>query len=85
MFPILVKANFITAKKAVSHFDKTVIPGEPASLPRTRYGVGRDPESRKIAGNLIILDPGSHPAPWDLAGMTKCDTIFRGNDRKWVS
>ena len=71
----------------MSQFDKTVIPGEPTSLPRTRYGVERDPwfdmlttlsevegESRKLSGNQLILDPGSHPAPQDLAGMTYYDT-----------
>ena len=60
-----------------SQFYKTVIPGEPND-------VGRDPwfdrlttlsevegESREAVGNRIILDPGSHPAPRNLAGMTK--------------
>jgi hypothetical protein len=65
--------HVIPVPEAVSQFDKTVIPGEPASLPRTRYGVGRDPESRNIAGNQSILDPGSHPAARDLAGMTNRD------------
>ena len=50
----------------------------PVSLPRTRYGVGRDPESREIAENIRILDPGSHPAARDLAGMTNFDTILSG-------
>jgi hypothetical protein len=54
----------------VSQFDKSVIPGEPNDI-------GRDPESRKIAENQMILDPGSHPAPRDLAGMTNCDTVSR--------
>ncbi len=49
--------------QAVSQFDKTVIPGEPND-------VRRDPESREAVGNGIILDPGSHPAQRDLAGMT---------------
>jgi hypothetical protein len=50
----------------------------PASLPLTRYEVGRDPESRKITKkNQIILDPGSHPAPRDLAGMTNRETTSR--------
>jgi len=65
----------------VSQFDKTVIPGEPNDC-------GRDPwfdrlttlsevegESRKFAENQNILDPGSHPAPLDLAGMTNWDTV----------
>jgi hypothetical protein len=30
----------------------------------------RDPESRNIAENEIMLDPGWHLAPLDLAGMT---------------
>jgi hypothetical protein len=60
-------------------------------VPRNRYGVGRDPwfdrlttlsevegESRKIGENQIILDPGSRPAPWDLAGMTNCNTVSGG-------
>jgi hypothetical protein len=72
----------------VSQFDKTSFRASPASLPRTRYGVGRDPwfdrlttlsevegESRKISENKIILDPGSHPAPRDLAGMTNCGAV----------
>jgi hypothetical protein len=63
--------------EAASQFDKTVIPGE-------HNDVERDPwfdklttlsevegDSRKLPGNQVILDPGSHPAPWDLAGMTK--------------
>jgi hypothetical protein len=53
--------------EAVSEFNKTVIPGE-------QNGLWRDPESRRILGNQIILDPGSHPAARDLAGMTNCDT-----------
>jgi hypothetical protein len=64
----------------VSQFQKTVIPGEPKDL-------GRDPwfdrlttlsevegESRKLLENQTILDPGSHPAPRDLAGMTNYNT-----------
>jgi len=35
-------------------------------------------ESRKIVGNQIILDPGSHPASRDLAGMTNCNTVSGG-------
>jgi hypothetical protein len=68
-------------QKTVSQFDETVIPGEPASLPRCRYGVRRDPESRKIAKNQIILDPGSHPATRDLAGMTTCHIVSRAGDK----
>ena len=69
---------------AVSQFDEHVIPGEPKDP-------GRDPwfdrlttlsevegESRKIVSYQIILDPGSHPAPRDLAGMTNCDTASSG-------
>jgi len=55
----------------VSQFEKAVIPGEPNDC-------GRDPESRKVAENQIILDPGSHPAPRDLAGMTNYDTAPHG-------
>ena len=61
----------------MSQFDKSVIPGEHKDLER-------DPESRKLSGNQLILDPGSHPAsvfteaspdrPRDLAGMTDDDT-----------
>jgi hypothetical protein len=31
-------------------------------------------ESSKFARNQITLDPGSRPAPRDLAGMTNSDT-----------
>ena len=58
--------------------DKTVIPGEPKDG-------GRDPESRKLEEDQIILDPGSHPSsvfaeaspdmPRDLAGMTIYGTV----------
>jgi hypothetical protein len=51
-------------------FDKAVIPGEPNDF-------GRDPESRRIVEYQIILGPGSHPAPRDLAGMTNCGTAAR--------
>jgi hypothetical protein len=44
-------------------FDKVVIPGE-------QNNFERDPESKKLAENQTILDPGSHPAPRNLAGMT---------------
>ncbi len=40
--------------------------------------MGRDPESRKITENRITLDPGSHPAPRDLAGMTNRDPASDG-------
>ena len=60
--------------EAVSQFVNTVIPGE-------RNAVGRDPESRKTAENQIILDPGSHPVPRDLAGMTNCDTVSMTTDK----
>ncbi|KPK25196.1 MAG: hypothetical protein AMK69_14940 [Nitrospira bacterium SG8_3] len=63
--------------------DKTVIPGKPKNG-------GRDPcfdkltilseaegESRKVEGNQIILDPGSCPAPRDLAGMTNYDAASK--------
>jgi hypothetical protein len=36
-------------------------------------------ESRKVAENQVILDPGSHPAPRDLAGMTHGGGIFIQN------
>ena len=75
--------------ETVSQFDKAVIPGEPNDC-------GRDPwfdrlttlsevegESRKVAENQIILDPGSHPAVRDLTGRTNCDTASGAgrNDR----
>jgi hypothetical protein len=69
----------------VSKLEKSVIPGEPNDC-------GRDPESRKLAENEIILDPGSRPAsvfaeaspdtPRDLAGMTNYDTASRGREIK---
>jgi hypothetical protein len=65
----------------VSQFDEIVIPGE-------QNDIERDPESRKMVENQIILDPGSRPAsvfakaspdrPRDLAGMTNYDTAFQG-------
>jgi hypothetical protein len=57
-------------REGVSQFEKNVIPGEPKDC-------GRDPESRKVAKNRNILDPGSHPVSRDLAGMTNCDTLSR--------
>jgi len=49
--------------------------------------VVRDPESRKPAKDRIILDPGSHPAPRDLAGMTNCHRVsmVEGEKEKFVS
>ena len=38
---------------------------------------GVEGESREMAENQIILDPGSPPAPRDLAGMTNYDTVSR--------
>jgi hypothetical protein len=71
----------------MSQFEKSVIPGEPKDC-------GRDPwfdmlttlsevegESRKIA-EKNILDPGSHPAPRDLAGMTNCNTVSPAAGRR---
>jgi hypothetical protein len=58
-------------RETASQFDKTVIPGE-------QNDFGRDPESRKLAENQIVLDPGSHPAPRDLTGMTNYDTVSDG-------
>jgi hypothetical protein len=60
----------------VSQFNKTVIPGE-------QNECGRDPESRKLAKNQIILDPGSHPALWDLAGMTNCGAASQGDEDRF--
>jgi hypothetical protein len=65
------QASIPLDQEAVSQFHKTVIPGE-------QNDVERDPESRKLAGNQVILDPGSRPAPRDLAGMTDCDTVYKG-------
>jgi len=59
--------------ETVSQFDKPVIPGELDPVSSTGL-VGRHPESRKVAKNQNILDPGSHRAPRDLAGMTNYDT-----------
>ena len=60
--------RYLSSGDAVSLFDRTVIPGE-------QNNVERDPESSELAENPIILDPGSHPARRDLAGMTNCDTV----------
>jgi hypothetical protein len=62
-------------KETVSQFDKTVIPAEPRKPAPYSIRFRRAPESRKIAENQITLDPGSRPAPRDLAGMTNCDTV----------
>ena len=66
------------SSKSASTFDKAVIVGEPSVF-------GRDPKSRKVTENQIILDPGSHPAsvfgkaspdrPRDLAGMTHWEIL----------
>jgi hypothetical protein len=40
-------------------------------------------ESRKIGENQIILDPGSPPAPRDLAGMTNCDKTSPGRGDRY--
>ena len=56
-------------------FVKTVIPGEPTDC-------GRGPESRKLAENQNTLDPGSRPAPRDLAGMTNCDIVSEAGIQK---
>jgi hypothetical protein len=58
----------------VSQFDKAVIPGE-------QNDVERDPESRKHAENKVILDPGSHPAARDLAGMTNYAAVSGGRGK----
>ena len=50
----------------------------PSSLSRTRCTRGRDPESRMLAEVQITLDPGSRPAPRDLAGMTNCHRVSAG-------
>ena len=49
-------------------------------------------ESRKLAGDQVMLDPGSHPAsvfaeaspdrPRDLAGMTNCDMASQARGRE---
>jgi hypothetical protein len=60
----------------VAQFNKTVIPGEQSHLGRD-LGFDRlttlsevEGESRKLEVNRTVLDPGSHPTPRDLAGMT---------------
>jgi hypothetical protein len=60
-------------KETMSQFDKTVIPGE-------QNNAERDPQSRRLSGNQVTLDPGSHPAPRDLAGMTKWDIASPGRN-----
>jgi hypothetical protein len=57
--------------------NKPVIPDER----RAAYG---DPESREMASSRLLLDPGSHPAPRDLAGMTNWDTAFQGGGKSLV-
>jgi hypothetical protein len=46
--------------------------------------LGRDPESREVAEYQIIVDPGSPPAPRDLAGMTNYDTDTNGHGTEAV-
>jgi hypothetical protein len=82
------KSPFLSLGRQYGKSTKASFRASPTSVPRNRYGVGRDPwfdrlttlsevegESRKIGENQIILDPGSRPAPWDLAGMTNCNTV----------
>jgi hypothetical protein len=71
------------AFRAYRNSTKMSFRASPASVPLIRYVVGRDPESRKIAGTQIILDPGSHPATRDLAGMTNYKTVFIGRSTGW--
>ena len=44
----------------------------------------RDPESRKLAENKNVLDPGSHPAARDLTGMTNYDTASDKEGQTWA-
>jgi hypothetical protein len=62
-----------TSQETVSQIENTVIPGEPKDG-------GRDPESREVAENRNILDPGSHPTPRDLAGMTNYNIVSKRMD-----
>ncbi len=67
--------------ETVPQFQTSVIPGEPKHF-------WRDPwfdklttlsevegESSKLVDKQTILDPGSHPALRDLAGMTNFDRV----------
>jgi hypothetical protein len=71
-------------REAASQFDKTVIPGEQNDFERDAWFDRLttlsevEGESRKLAENQIVLDPGSHPAPRDLTGMTNYDTVSDG-------
>ena len=72
----------------MSYFNRPAIPGESNDVgrdpwfdrPFDRLTVLSkvEGESRKAAGYQIILDPGSRPAPRDLAGMTNYDTASDG-------
>jgi hypothetical protein len=75
-------------EKSVIPSEPTPASSAGQALYRVRGGlVGRDPwfdrlttlsevegQSRKVTDDQIILDPGSHPALRDLAGMTNYDT-----------
>jgi hypothetical protein len=56
-------------------FHKTVIPGRDPWFDRLTTLSEVEGESRRFAEHQIILDPGSHPALRDLAGMTEWCTV----------
>jgi hypothetical protein len=47
-------------------------------IPDERCYASRDPESRNTEQIERLLDPGSHPAPRDLAGMTNATQSLTG-------
>jgi hypothetical protein len=49
--------NLLNLEKLCRNSTEVSFRASPISLPRTWYGVGRDPESRKVTENQIILDP----------------------------
>jgi hypothetical protein len=62
--------------ETVSQFEKAVIPGKPNPVSSTGQACGARPGIQETGKIQIILDPGSHPALRDLAGMTNYDTAF---------
>ncbi|KPK30183.1 MAG: hypothetical protein AMK69_04175 [Nitrospira bacterium SG8_3] len=62
-------------------FDKLTVLSKVEGLTTLSEAEG---ESREVAEYQIILDPGSHPAPRDLAGMTNYDKDTTGHETEAI-